>query len=63
MKGELVEKERMIEMEAKQKEELQGIIKDMEQKLMKGGDQVFDGKEKTQAKAYREFQLKIQKQK
>jgi hypothetical protein len=61
MKGELVEKERMIEMEAKQREELQAIIKDMEQKLIKGSDN--DGKEKTQAKAYREFQLKIQKQK
>lgn len=49
-------------MESKQKEELQSIIKDMEQKLMKGGD-VFETKEKMQAKAYREFQLKLQKQK
>lgn len=62
MKGELAEKERMIEMEAKQKEELQSIIKDMEEKLMTGGD-VLEVKEKTQAKAYREFQLKLQKQK
>lgn len=62
IKGELAEKDKMIEMEVKQREELQSIIKDMEEKLMKGGD-VFDAKEKTQAKAYREFQLKLQKQK
>jgi len=49
-------------MESKQKEELQSIIKDMEEKLMKGGD-VLVSKEKMQAKAYREFQLKLQKQK
>jgi hypothetical protein len=58
----LAEKDRMLEMEAKQKEELQSIIKDMETKLMKGGD-VFEDKEKTKAKAYREFQIKLQKQK
>eukprot|EP00345_Euplotes_harpa_P017488 CAMPEP_0168339910 /NCGR_PEP_ID=MMETSP0213-20121227/13747_1 /TAXON_ID=151035 /ORGANISM="Euplotes harpa, Strain FSP1.4" /LENGTH=652 /DNA_ID=CAMNT_0008346041 /DNA_START=84 /DNA_END=2043 /DNA_ORIENTATION=+ len=62
IKGALAEKEKIIEMESKQKEELQSIIKDMEQKLMKGGD-VFETKEKMQAKAYREFQLKLQKQK
>jgi kinesin family protein 3/17 len=62
IQGALAEKDRIIEMEAKQKEELQSIIKDMEQKLMVGGDGV-EGKEKTQAKAYREFQLKLQKQK
>ena len=49
-------------METKQKEELQSILKDMEEKLMKGGD-VLANKEKMQAKAYREFQLKLQKQK
>lgn len=58
----LNEKDKIIEMEAKQKEELKDIIKDMEQKLMKGGD-VLDDKDKMKAKAYREFQIKLQKQK
>ena len=61
-KSSFAEKEKAIEMDSKQKEELQSIIKDMEEKLMKGGD-VLEAKEKMQAKAYREFQLKLQKQK
>lgn len=49
-------------MEAKQREEMQSIIKDMEQKLMKGGE-IFEDKDKMKAKAYREFQIKLQKAK
>lgn len=62
IQNKLNEKDKIIEMEAKQREELQSIIKEMEQKLMKGGD-VFEDKEKMKAKAYREFQIKLQKQK
>lgn len=58
MNNAIRDKERQIQQEQLQKEKLQQMLAEMEQKMVKGGDE--DKKEdKTKAKAFREYQLKI----
>ena len=59
---ELTKKDEMLKIEQKEKENLEGILKQLEQKLVQGGE-ALEEKEKEQSKAYREYQIKLKKQK
>lgn len=59
--NELHHKEELLRIEAQEKNSLEKLIKDMEQKLVVGG-MVIQDKEKEQAKAFREYQNKIKQE-
>lgn len=48
-----------IEQERSQREKLEQMLKEMEENMVHGGDAFEEEKEKIQAKAYREYQLKL----
>jgi len=62
MELELKEKEQLAASEKDKREKLEEMIKQMEQRLVVGGNGLPE-KDKNQAKAYREMQLKLKKQK
>ena len=58
MNSKIKEKENIIQSEKEQREKLEQMVKDMEAKLVHGGD-IEEEKERIQAKAFREYQLKL----
>ena len=61
IQGELSKKEDLLRIEAQEKTNLEQLIKEMEHKLVNGG-QALEEREKEQAKAYREYQAKLKAQ-
>lgn len=59
MNSKIKEKENMIQSEKEQREKLEQMVKDMEAKLVHGGEDIEQEKERIQAKAFREYQLKL----
>jgi len=59
MNNKIKEKEEKIATERMQRERLEQMVKEMEAKLVHGGDDIEQEKEKIQAKAFREYQLKL----
>lgn len=59
MSNKIKEKEQVIEQEREQREKLQEMVKELEAKLVHGGDAIEEVKEKAKAKAFREYQLKL----
>ena len=58
IQSELQAKEEKLRIEAREKENLEALIRDMEKKLVNGG-QALEEKEKEQSKVYREYQKKL----
>ena len=58
IQSELQAKEEKLRIEAREKENLEALIRDMEKKLVNGG-QALEEKEKEQNKVYREYQKKL----
>ena len=58
MNSKIKEKENIIQSEKEQREKLEQMVKDMEAKLVHGGD-IEEEKERIQVKAFREYQLKL----
>ena len=58
IQSELQAKEEKLRIEAREKENLEALIRDMEKKLVNGG-QALEEKEKDQNKVYREYQKKL----
>jgi predicted nucleic acid-binding Zn-ribbon protein len=54
IESELQQKEELLRIEQKEKEHLESMIREMEQKVVMGG-QAFEEREKEQSKAYREY--------
>lgn len=63
MSSVIKEKEQKIEQERMQREQLEKMVYDMENRMVHGGDAIEEEKEKIKAKAFREYQLKLKKQK
>lgn len=64
MQSAINEKEEKIEQERLQREQLEQMLKEMEAKMVHGGEGVQEEeKERIEAKAFREYQLKLKKQK
>lgn len=59
MNDAIKEKDKRIEQERLQREQLEKMLKDMESNMVHGGDAIEEEKEKIQAKAFREYQLKL----
>lgn len=60
MNDAIKEKDKKIEQERLQREQLEKMLKDMESNMVHGGDVLYEEeKEKIQAKAFREYQLKL----
>jgi hypothetical protein len=57
----LEHKDQLLQIEHQEKESLEAMIKQMEQKMVQGGE-ALDQKEKEQSKNYREYQIKMKKQ-
>ena len=57
------DKDEQLQQEQLQKKKLEEMLQEMEQKMVKGGEAIEEEKEKFKAKAYREYQKKIKKQK
>jgi len=55
----LQEKDNKIEQEKMQRERLEQMVKEMEGKLVHGGEAIEEEKAKIEAKAFREYQLKL----
>ncbi len=55
---ELQQKEQLLQKEAEEKVSLEHMIREMERKLVSGG-QALEEQEREQARAYREYQEKI----
>jgi len=51
----------LLQIEAQEKSSLEKLIKDMEQKLVKGG-MVLESKEQEKARAFKEYQNKIKQE-
>ena len=58
IQSELQAKEEKLRIEAREKENLEALIRDMEKKLVNGG-QALDETEKESNKVYREYQKKL----
>ena len=56
-------KDAQLQKEQGQREQLELMLKEMEEKMVTGGDAIEEEKEKIKAKAFREYQLKLKKQK
>ena len=54
IQSELQAKEEKLRIEAREKENLEALIRDMEKKLVNGG-QALEEKEKEQSKVYRDY--------
>ena len=59
MNNKIKEKENIIQSEKEQREKLESMVKEMEAKLVHGGETIEEEKERIQAKAFREYQLKL----
>lgn len=62
IESELNKKAELLAIEQREKESLEAMLKQLEQKLVQGGE-VMEEREKEQSKAHREYQMKLKKQK
>lgn len=57
------DKDKQLQQEQIQREKLEQMLHEMEEKMIKGGEVLEEEKERIKSKAFREYQLKIKKQK